>query len=270
MSVRKFLFDESFDVDAVPRLSHADDDELLPEPDLDFLLKSVRAGSAPPPEPEPEPEPEPPAPTFSEADLAAARAQGHAEGFAEGKSEGTSAGYGKGFVEGMNSGQTTGYERGKAEIEATVNARIAAALDKLGNGVTRLLNASEEAKARTADQPVHLALAIVRKLMPEWARRGGMVEVEGMVRACLTDLMDEPRLIVRVADDTLDLVREHLETTIAARGFGVKLMVVGDPALPPGGCRIEWAEGGMERDTAQLMAEIERRAARLLETPSAA
>lgn len=254
MSVRKFLFDESFDVDAVQRISHADDDDLLPEPDEVPL--------------EPEPPPPPPPPTFNEAEIEAARAQGYAEGLAAGKSEGTAAGYGKGFGEGLVAGQTTGYERGRTEIEATVNARIANVLDQLGNGVAHLLAQSEAANAMRADQPVHLALAIVRKLMPEWARRGAMVEVEAMVRGCLTDLTDEPRLVIRVADDVMDLVREHLDTTIASRGFGARLMVIGDPTVAPGGCRIEWAEGGIERDTAQLMAEVERCAARLLEAPS--
>ncbi|MBP2227732.1 flagellar assembly protein FliH [Azospirillum agricola] len=255
MSVRKFLFDESFDVDAVPRMTHVDDDDLLPEVE------------DPLPQPEPEPEP-PPAPTFGEAEIEAARAQGHAEGFAAGKSEGTAAGYGKGFGEGLVAGQNTGYERGKSEIEEQVNARIANALDQLGNGVAHLLAQSEAANAMRADQPVHLALAIVRKLMPEWTRRGGAMEVEAMVRACLTDLIDEPRLVIRVADDTMDLVREHLDATIASRGFGARLMVLGDPGLAPGSCRIEWAEGGMERDTAQLMVEVERCAARMLETPA--
>ncbi len=252
MSVRKFLFDESFDVDAVHRMSHAEDDDLLPEPEL---LQ------------EPEPPPPPPPPSFNEAELAAARAQGHAAGFAEGQSQGMSAGYGKGFGEGLAAGQNTGYERGKTEIEATVNARIAEALAQLGDGVASLLAERDAANGARGDQPVHLALAIVRKLMPEWARRGGMTEVEAMVRACLTDLIDEPRLVIRVADDMMDLVREHLDQTIAARGFGAKLMVIGDPAIAPGGCRIEWADGGMERDTAQLMAEVERCAERLLEAP---
>ncbi len=257
MSVRKFLFDESFDVDAVRRISHVDDDDYLPEPELPA---------------EPEPPPPPPAPTFSEDELEAVRAQafaqGKAEGFTEGKSEGTSAGYGKGFGEGMVAGQTAGYERGKAEIEASVNARIANALDQLGNGVMRLLAERDATNAMRADQPVHLALTIVRKLMPEWARRGGLTEVEGMVRACLTDLIDEPRLIIRVAEDTLDLIRDHLDQTVGARGFGAKLMVIGDPTVAPGGCRIEWADGGVERDTAKLMAEIERCAQRLLEAPA--
>ena len=255
MSVRKFLFDESFDVDAVPRMTHVEDDDLLPEDE--FALP-----------PEPEEPPPPPAPTFGEEELAAARAQGYEEGLAAGKSEGTAAGYGKGFTDGMAAGQNTGYERGKAEVEATVNNRIANALSQIADGVSRLLATHEAGNAMRSEQPIHLALAIVRKLLPEWARRGGMAEVEAMVRNCLTDLIDEPRLVIRVAEDTMGLVREHLDRTVGASGFGAKLMVIGDPSIAPGGCRIEWAEGGMERDTAQLLAEIERRAAHMLEAPA--
>ena len=255
MSVRKFLFDESFDVDAVPRMTHVEDDDLLPEDE--FALP-----------PEPEEPPPPPAPTFGEEELAAARAQGYEEGLAAGKSEGTAAGYGKGFTDGMAAGQNTGYERGKAEVEATVNNRIANALSQIADGVSRLLATHEAGNAMRSEQPVHLAMAIVRKLLPEWARRGGMAEVEAMVRTCLTDLIDEPRLVIRVAEDTMGLVRDHLDRTVGASGFGAKLMVIGDPSIAPGGCRIEWAEGGMERDTAQLLVEIERRAAHMLEAPA--
>ncbi|CAO3379485.1 FliH/SctL family protein [Azospirillum argentinense] len=252
-SVRKFLFDESFDVDAPPRRQHQADDDYfdnipLPEPE---------------PEPEPELPPEPPPPVFGEADLAAARAAG----FAEGETAGKSTGYGKGFVDGNNAGRKDGYEQARVEIEATVQARIANALETVGNGVQHLLNEHYATSAQRSDQPVHITLAIVRKLMPELARRGGLMEVEGLVRACLTDLIDEPRLVVRVADDMVDAVREHLDQVIAARGFGAKLMVVGDSALTPGSCRIEWAEGGVERDTAGLLAQIERRMAGLLEAP---
>ncbi|WP_370540637.1 FliH/SctL family protein [Azospirillum sp. INR13] len=146
--------------------------------------------------------------------------------------------------------------------------RIANALSQIADGVSRLLAEHEAGSAARTEQPVHLALAIVRKLLPEWARRGGMAEVEAMVRNCLTDLIDEPRLVIRVAEDTMGLVRDHLDRTVGASGFGAKLMVIGDPSIAPGGCRIEWAEGGMERDTAQLLAEIERRAAHMLEAPA--
>lgn len=244
-SVRKFLFDESFDVDIHGNLLPSAVEEDIPEP-----------------EPEPVPE-EPPPPVFSESELMAAQARGYAEG----EQAGRSAGYGQGFAEGHAAGRNDGMQAGREEMESTVAARIAGALERVAGGVGALLAEREASAAARRDEPVHVALAIVRKLFPELSRRGALTEVEGIVRGCLIELTDEPRLVVRVADDVQDAVREHLDAAIASRGFGAKLMVVGDPSLAPGDCRVEWAEGGAERDTRQLLAEIEQCVGRLLEAP---
>lgn len=246
-SVRKFTFDESFDVDAPaqPALAYAYEQDL-------------------PPEPEPEPEPDiPPPPTFSQEELDAARQQG----FIEGESAGRAAGYGQGFADGRNAGIAEGDAAGRAAVANDANVRLANALDRIAAGVGNLIAGRDALNAARRDQPVHIALAIVRKLFPELSRRGGAMEVEGMVRTCLTELMDEPRLVVRCAEDIVGPVRERLEA-VSGGSFGAKLMVLGEPGMAPGDCRIEWAEGGAERSTAALMAEVEACAARLLEAPA--
>ena len=236
-SVRKFQFDESFDVDT-------------------HQGRGRDSGYA-----QPMPEPEPPPPTYGEADLTTA----HETGFREGMITGHHAGREQGYAEGHAAGVAEGAEAARAEIQGTDAAMTANALDQIARGVANLINAREAGNAARRDQPVHIALAIVRKLMPELARRNGLAEIEGLVRACLTELIDEPRLIVRVSADTIELVRGHLEATVANCGFDTKLVVIGDPNLTPGDCRVEWAEGGAERDTVRLLAEIEQSAARLLE-----
>lgn len=247
-SVRKFLFDESFDIE-------------LPH-------HRRKAAAAPEPEPEPEPPPEPappppPPPTFSEAELEAARKQAHADG----EKAGRSAGYGQGYGEGHVAGRKEGVEQARREVEAQVAARCTAALEKIAAGVDALIADRAAGAAARRDEPVLIALAIVRKLMPELARRHGLAEVEALVRSCLAELIDEPRLVVRVAPDMADPVREELDALSGARGFGARLMVVDEPALGRGDCRIEWAEGGAERDIARTLNEIETIAARLMEAP---
>ena len=239
-SVRKFLFNESFDVD-LPQRARREEEDYLPEAVLE---------TAPP--------------IYGEEELAAARAQAHAEGEAAGRI----AGHGQGFAEGRAAGWQEGYERGRAETEATVQARIAGALERIEAGVTQLIDAREATNAERRDQPVRIALAITRKLMPELARRGGLAEVEMMIRSCLIELIDEPRLTVRVADDMADLLRERLETMPGLRGIATRLVVIGEAGMAPGDCRVEWAEGGMERDTARLLDDIEHIAARLMTAPA--
>jgi flagellar assembly protein FliH len=246
MSVRKFQFDESFDVDQPRRRRKAE-----PEPE---------------PMPEPEPEPvEPPPPTFSEAELEAAKRAAYAEG----ERAGQGAGYGKGFAEGINKGLQDGQAKGKLEAEATIEFRIATATERLAAGVDALLRDRAVSNAMRADQPFHLALAMVAKLMPEMTRRHGLAEIEGAVRGLLSELIDEPRLVIRVAPDIVAPVRERLEAMAASHGFSAKLAIMDEPGVPPGDCRIEWAEGGAERDTAGLMAAIRDRAAPLLDHPEA-
>lgn len=240
-SVRKFQFDESFDTD-LPR---------RPKP----------------PEPEPEielPPPPPPPPTFSEAELAAARK----EGYAEGERAGQGAGYGKGFAEGLTKGMQEGFQQGKTQAEDQIANRIAGALERIGAGVDRMLAEREAVNAMRSDQPYYIALSIVRRLMPEMVQRYGVAEIEGVVRQFLTELIDEPRLIIRIAPDIAGEMRERLEEMTAAHGFDTKLVIIEEPGIQPGDCTIEWAEGGAERDTAHLMADIEARAAPLLDAPA--
>lgn len=239
-SVRKFQFDESFDVDAHPGHGYAPS----------YGRAEERA--EPPP---------PPPPTYTEEDLGAAREAG----FRDGISTGHAAGREQGYAEGRAAGQAEGAEAARAELEASEASMAAHALDRIARGVGALLAAHEAAAAARSDLPVHIALAIVRKLMPEFSRRHGLAEIEGLVRNCLTELMDEPRLVVRVSADLIEAVRGQVNETIAASGFDTKLVVVADPELGPGDCRVEWAEGGAERDIARLLADVEQCAERLLE-----
>lgn len=246
-SVRRFQFDESFDTD-LPRRRKVE-----PEPV---------------PEPEPEPEP-PPAPTFSEAELDAVRQAAYAEGHQAGLAQGDAAGYGRGLAEGMGQGLQEGHAKGKLEAEAQTEYRIAVGVERIAAGIDGLMHDRAVTNAMRGDQPVHLALAIVTKLMPELARRNGLAEIEGAVRSLMTELIDEPRLVIRVAPDLAGPLRGRLDAMIQSHGFTTKLAILEEPGMPPGDCRIEWAEGGAERDTAALMAAVRDRIAPLLDHPAA-
>jgi flagellar assembly protein FliH len=235
-SVRKFQFDESFDTDQPGRRRKA-------------------------PEPQPEPEEPPPPPTYGEAELEAARA----EGYAKGEAAGRTAGHELGFAEGIAHGVREGFKRGIAEAEGQVQTRLAAAMAGVSDGIERLLREREQEIAVRSDQPVHIALAIVRRMMPELNRRHGMDEVEGVIRDLLAEMPDEPRLSVRTTPELVEPMREKLNEMAQARGFEAKVIITEDPEMGPGDCTIEWAEGGAERNTSGFIDEIDRRLGPLLD-----
>ena len=64
--------------------------------------------------------------------------------------------------------------------------------------------------------------------------------------------MGAPHVAVRIADDLVDAAKTGLDRLAADRGFAGKLIVLGEPDMPPGDFRLEWADGGMARSGARL------------------
>ncbi len=176
--------------------------------------------------------PEPPA--VSESQLAEARAKAFAEGRAA----------------------------GLAEAEGKREAAIAETLHAAAERMTALFEARHEVEQEVAGAAVELALAVVRKALPTMAKHAALDELAALVRQCIEEAIDEPRIVVRVPDPLFDDAKAQLDSVAAASGYAGKLIVFADEALQPEQARVEWADGGAERDLARLMNEIDAAAKR--------
>jgi flagellar assembly protein FliH len=181
----------------------------------------------------------PPPPTFSEDELEAARQSAYAEGRAAGLAEAEEA-----------------QNRYLADVVAALPDR----LEQLGTDIA----AQEDERRRGA---LEAAVTVVRKLFPQLAREGGLEEIRAVIEGCLERLRDEPRLVIRTADQDLDALRDRIEAGTAHAGFAGKLVFLADETIARGDVRVEWADGGAERDQAGLWQEIDAVIARAL-TPS--
>ena len=56
---------------------------------------------------------------------------------------------------------------------------------------------------------------------------------------------------MRVNDSLHEMARDHLDDIARSRGFAGRVVVVAEPEIATGDCRIEWADGGVVRDTAK-------------------
>lgn len=186
------------------------------------------------PEPEPEPEPPPP-PTFSEAELAAARAEARAAGI----------------------------EEGRREAMESIERQTATTLQAVGGQIMALLESQKEADAALAGQIAELTLTMMRKMVPALMSRAAGGEIEAVIRRCLADLMEEPRVVVRVADALLESVKARVDRIVADTHFQGAVVLIAEPGLKPGDVRVEWADGGAERLSANVWAEIVAAVARL-------
>jgi flagellar assembly protein FliH len=179
----------------------------------------------------------PPPLKFGEEDLEQARAEGHA----------------------------AGKEAGAQEAMQTIDQQISQA----ANAISAQLNALSEVQAQTNERQgregLEVALSVVRKLFPQLAGRNGLGEIEAIVCDCLERLRSEPRIVIRICDALLDPVEARLNELVARAGFEGKIVYLSQDDLGPGDVRVEWADGGAERDSERLWREIDEITARLIE-----
>jgi flagellar assembly protein FliH len=83
-----------------------------------------------------------------------------------------------------------------------------------------------------------------------------------LVADCLHKLHREPRLVVRVAPNLAEALRTDIDALCAEHGFAGRVVILAEDALAGADCRIEWADGGIERDLAKTFADIEQSAER--------
>jgi flagellar assembly protein FliH len=125
--------------------------------------------------------------------------------------------------------------------------------------MARLSRGLDGVEARLEVEAVDVAVAIARKLAPALLEREPFAEIEALVRECFEQLASTPHIVVRVSDDIYAAVRDKLEAIARGRGFEGRLAILSEHGLAPGDCRIEWADGGVNRDrnaTETAIAEV--------------
>ena len=152
------------------------------------------------------------------------------------------------------------HERGfaAAQADATVESerRMADALDRIAAGLTVANDGLHAIETRLECEAVEVAVAVARKLAPALIAREPFVEISALASDCFRQLIAAPHVAVRVNDALYATAKEKLDDIVRARSFEGRLVVLAEPDIAVGDCRIEWADGGINRDSAAADAVI--------------
>jgi flagellar assembly protein FliH len=158
--------------------------------------------------------------------------------------EAETRGYGKGFA------------AGQQEAEAQTARRLAQTLERISQTLATIVGGLNAVETRLEAEAVEVATAVARKLSAELVAREPLVEVETLVRDCFRQLSATPHVVVRVSEELYPHILERLDVIANESGFQGRLVVLAEPDIRDGDCRIEWADGGVTRDTARTEAAI--------------
>jgi flagellar assembly protein FliH len=154
-----------------------------------------------------------------------------------------------------------GFAAGEAGVNAKAAKQLAAAAAALGDRVAAMAASVDDMRKTTLGEAVNLSATIARTLAAALVGACPVAEIEALVGEVLATLDGVPHLVIRCNDVLADSVREVAMQRIETSGFAGRLVVMGDPEIAPGDCRLEWVDGGLVRDRAALETEIDRRIA---------
>jgi flagellar assembly protein FliH len=164
--------------------------------------------------------------------------------------------------------ETAAHRRGYAEAQSDAGVeadrRVATALESIASGLAGAIEALRAIETRLECEAVEVAVAVARKLAPALVEREPFAEIAALASDCFGQLLSSPHIAVRVNDALYAAAKEKLDEIARAKSFEGRLVVLAEPDIAVGDCRIEWADGGINRDSAASAAAIAEVVARYI------
>jgi len=163
--------------------------------------------------------------------------------------------------EAVAAAELRGYQRGLAAAEAQARTeaerRTAAAYERIATVLAGLAGEMTAIEGRLEAEAVDVAVAVARKLAAALLAREPLAEIAALATECFNAFLAAPHVVVRVNNELYAAARERLDGIARGRGFEGRLVVLGETEIALGDCRIEWADGGVIRDSAAVAAAID-------------
>ncbi|MEQ8370534.1 MAG: FliH/SctL family protein, partial [Alphaproteobacteria bacterium] len=145
---------------------------------------------------------------------------------------------------------------GVAEAQASIESRLAAVTARLGESMASLSDMVAAERSLRIQEAMTIARTVTMKALPALAEQTAESQVSHLVQTCMEQLIEEPRIVVRVHPALLDAIKDRSDELAATTGFSGKIVVIAEDGFAADDCRVEWADGGAKRDRRSLMAAI--------------
>jgi flagellar assembly protein FliH len=155
-----------------------------------------------------------------------------------------------------------GFDQGASEARAEADKRSGAIIERIATTMNVLDKQLAAVEAKFETEAVEVAVAVAKKLTSKLMEHEPLAEIAALASECFRNLVKCPHVVVRVNDALHEAAREKLDEIIRRCTPDTRLIVLAEPEIAPGDCRIEWADGGVDRDSAAIAAAIDDAVAR--------
>ena len=149
-----------------------------------------------------------------------------------------------------------GYDAAIREARVESDRRSALAMEEIGIAMKGIAARYGTIETRMETEAVDVAIAVARKLCSELIAREPLGEITALVSDCFAQLVSTPHLVVRINDSLYETAHERVDRLAKQSGFAGRLVILAEPEVETGDCRIEWADGGVVLERAAIEAKI--------------
>jgi flagellar assembly protein FliH len=149
-----------------------------------------------------------------------------------------------------------GFDAAQREAKAESDRRSALALEEIGINIKTIAQRFGGIETRMETEAVDVAISVARKLCSTLIAAEPLGEITGLVQDCFSHLVSTPHLVVRINEALYDAAHERIERLAKQSGFEGRLVILAEPEIETGDCRIEWADGGVVLERTAIEAKI--------------
>jgi flagellar assembly protein FliH len=157
-----------------------------------------------------------------------------------------------------------GFDAAQHEARVESDRRAALALEEIALAIKGIATRFSSIETRMETEAVDVAVAVARKLCTELVAREPLGEIIALVSDCFSHLVSTPHLVVRISDSLYEAARDNIERMAKQAGFEGRLVILAEPGIATGDCRIEWADGGVVLERTAIEAKISELVGRYL------
>lgn len=159
-----------------------------------------------------------------------------------------------------------GFDAAQLEAKVQSDRRAALALEEIGVAISGIAGRFSGIEVRMETEAVDVAISVARKLCSELIAGEPLTEMMALVADCFKHLVSTPHLVVRINDQLYEEARERIEKLAKQSGFAGRLVILAEPDVVNGDCKIEWADGGVLLERAAIEAKISELVGRYMAT----
>ena len=148
------------------------------------------------------------------------------------------------------------YEQGRAEAIGEEDKKRDLLLEDISRQLTDIFAGLDKKATEVENSALQFAIELVRKILPTLEKERAEVEVKNFMAQNFANFAGQETLSFAFNPATVTLVADSIGKLAEQNDFEGKIAVHKDDTLGPSDCRIEWKNGGVERNVSETLYKV--------------